>query len=445
MKIAMIRPYAPVAVVLLMLIGCGSTPPRGPEQSRRATLVFVGNCITVTGLTESAIGASILSSVIGQGVTRIGTTIAASAAEQTWTTSGATNFEAKSGAYPRCVQVVQGHFFSTPTPDTLQAWAKGTDYERYAEQLERRGILLAAQPDFFFEGVFRSAHDLSAMAIVPAALGFHQPLGTRPLRSDAARRTKITFTLHPAGRAASDSQNAVTELDFGMVWPSKLMDFDTDCVPRAIGTAAPAGSVSSPLPAQPGGAPPAQPSGGAPPVQPMPTSPSAPAAAPVPEAGRPATACSVESLWMRTAASVTYAPMSLTATISQTQDRSDFLGFFADVFTSSKTEIERWAKEELIASEREKARLAALEAQTQQMTNYINDATEALQALEKCISAEGPTTANRSTARLKQMEANLKAEQAGLPRPFVDNDIPKLSGDADEARAACTRAIANFR
>ena len=52
MKIAMIRPYAPAAVVLLMLIGCGSTPPRGPEQSRRATLVFVGNCITVTGLTR---------------------------------------------------------------------------------------------------------------------------------------------------------------------------------------------------------------------------------------------------------------------------------------------------------------------------------------------------------------------------------------------------------
>lgn len=437
MKIAMVGRYAPAAVVLLMLIGCGSTPPRGPEQSRRATQVFVGNCITVEGLKESAIGASVLSSVISQGLTRIGTTLEASAAEQTWTTSGATNFEAKSGAYPRCVQVVQGHFFAKPIPDTLEAWAKGTDYESYAKLFEGRGILLAAQPDFFFEGVFRPAQDGTAMAIVPAALGFHQPIGTRPLRSDTARRTKITFVLHPAGKAASDSANAVTELDFGMLWPSKVMTFDMGCLDSMIKSAAPAGPGSSTPPSQPGGAPP--------PAQP-PAAPAVPAPTPA-AAGRPSAACSVESLWMRTAAGTTYAPMSLTATVSQTQDRSDVLGFFADVFKSSKTEIERWAKEELIASEREKARLAALEAQTTQMTKYTTAAAAALQALEKCVSE--PTTANRSTARLKQMEANLTAEQAGQLRPFADLDMPELGGKepeaTDKAKTACARAIASFR
>jgi hypothetical protein len=436
MKMTIVRSYAMAAAVTLVLAGCGSTPKKGPEQSWRATQVFVGNCITVTGLTESAIGASILSSVIGQGLTRIGATLEASAAEQTWTTTGATNFEAKSGVYPRCVQVVQGHFFAKPMPDALKTWAKGTDYERYTDQLNRRGILLAAQPDFFFEGVFRTAKDLSAMAIVPAALGYHQPIGTRPLRSDAARRTKMTFVLHPAGKAASDGANALTEIDIGMLWPSKVkvMTFDTDCL-SDIKSLAQTGSVSSTPPAQPGG--------GAPPVQPTPVSPAAPAAAPVAATGQPSKACSVESLWIRTSASANYVPMSLTATVSQTQDRSDFLGFFADVFKSSKTEIERWAKEELIASEREKARLAALEAQTTQMTKYTTAAAAALQALEKCVS-EGPTTANRSTARLKQLEANLTAEQAGLSRPFADNDMPKLSGDAVDAKAACDRAIASF-
>lgn len=150
---------------------------------------------------------------------------------------------------------------------------------------------------------------------------------------------------------------------------------------------------------------------------------------------------------MRTAAGATYAPMSLTATVSQTQDRSDVLGFFADVFKSSKTEIERWAKEELIASEREKARLAALEAQTTQMTKYTTAAAAALQALEKCVSE--PTTANRSTARLKQMEANLTAEQAGQLRPFADLDMPELGGKEPEAtekaKAACAKAIERFR
>jgi hypothetical protein len=435
MKMTIVRSYAMAAAVTLVLAGCGSTPKKGPEQSWRATQVFVGNCITVTGLKESAIGASILSSVIGQGLTRIGATLEASAAEQTWTTTGATNFEAKSGVYPRCVQVVQGHFFAKPMPGALKTWAKGTDYERYTDQLDRRGILLAAQPDFFFEGVFRTAKDLSAMAIVPAALGYHQPIGTRPLRSDAARRTKMTFVLHPAGKTASDGANALTELDFGMLWPSKVMTFDTGCLSDINRSVAQTGSVSSTPPAQPGG--------GAPPAQPTPASPVAPAAAPEVEAGRPSRACSVESLWMRTSASADYVPMSLTATVSQTQDRSDVLGFFADVFKSSKTEIERWAKEELIASEREKARLAALDAQTTNMTKYTTAATAALEALEKCVS-EGPTTANRSTARLKQMEANLTAEQAGLSRPFADNDMPKLSGDEVEAKAACNKAIANF-
>jgi hypothetical protein len=438
MKVAMMGPYAPAAVILLILAGCGSTPPRGPEQSRRATQVFVGNCITVEGLKESAIGESILSSVISQGLTRIGTTLEASAAEQTWTTSGATNFEAKTGAYPRCVQIVQGRFFATPTPGTLEAWAKGTEYEDYAGQLGRRGILLAAQPEFFFEGVFRPAQDGTAMAIVPAALGFHQPIGTRPLRSDAARRTKVTFVLHPAGKAASDGTNAVTELDFGMLWPSKVMTFDTGCLASGIAPAVPTGSASSTPSSQPGSGPPsARPPGS----QPVPATP------PVPAAGRPSTACSVESLWMRAAATATYAPMSLTATVSQTQDRSDVLGFVADVFKSSKTEIERWAKEELIASEREKARLGALEAQTTQMTKYTTAAAAALQALEKCVSE--PTTANRSTARLKQMETNLTAEQAGQPRPFADADMPALGGKepeaTDNAKAACGRAITSFR
>lgn len=444
MKMPIVRSYAPAAVAILVLAGCGSTPPRGPEQSRRATQVFVGNCITVTGLTESVVGASILSSVIGQGLTRFGATLEESAAEQSWTTSGVTNFEAMRNDYPRCVQVVQGNFFATPMPGTLQTWAKGSDYEVYANLFERRGILLAARPDFFFEGVFRSSQDLSAISIVPAALGFHQPIGSRPLRSDAARRTKVTFVLHPAGKVASDGANAATELDFGTLWPSKVMTFDTSCLSGMSHPPGQAGSGSTTPPDQPGGgAPPVQPGEGAATVLSTPASPATSAAPP--SQGRPPRACSVESLWIRIAANTSYSPMSLTATVSQTQDRSDVLGFFADVFKSSRTEIERWSKEELISSEREKARLTALETQTTQLSKYTTAATAALQALEKCTSAEGPTTANRSTARLKQMEANLAAEQAGVPRPFANSDMPELSGDASTATAACARAIASFR
>ena len=41
----------------------------------------------------------------------IGATLEASAAEQTWTVTGSTNYEASKATQPKCVQVIQGQFF----------------------------------------------------------------------------------------------------------------------------------------------------------------------------------------------------------------------------------------------------------------------------------------------------------------------------------------------
>lgn len=436
------KTYLPLAVssaaVVLLLAGCaGGAPERGPEASRRTTQVFVGNCLTEPGL-ESALFATLASSIISQGYTRIGATLEASAAEQTWTVTGSTNYEASKATQPKCVQVIQGQFFQD-APQTVGAWAKGTSYEPYVGQFNRRGIHLAARPDFFFEGVFRTAANGGARAIVPLAVGFHEPIGKRPLRSDDGRRTKLKFAFHEAGKPASDSASAVTELDFGMLWPGALAKFDFSCVK-------PAGSP----PAQPGGAPvggttpPPQPAG-APPAQPVAPAPApaAPAPAPAPAAGQPSRACATESLWFRTTATDAFAPMSLTVTMSQVQDRSDALAFIADVFKSSKTELERITKEELIESEREKAKLAALTARTTLATKYTTAASAALTALEACSTT--PTVANRSTARVKQLEANLAASQAGVAAPFADADMPVLIGDEAVAKATCVRAMSNFK
>lgn len=438
---AYVSPAVCSAAAVLLLAGCaGGAPERGPESSRRATQVFVGNCMTVTGL-ESALFATLASSIISQGYNRIGTTLEASAAEQTWTVTGSTNFEASTASQPRCVQVVQGQFFQEAQQAT-GIWAADTPYASYVEQLKTRGILLATRPDFFFEGVFRTSANGAARAIVPAAVGFHEPIGRRPLRTDEGRRTKLNFVFHEAGKSATDAANAATELDFGMLWPGTLTKFDVGCA-RGTGSSAvpPAGTPgpAATLPAQPAGGPPAQPVApglGAPP----------PAAAPAPPqiaAQQPSRACATESLWFRTTAPDAVAPMSLTVTMSQVQDRSDALGFIADVFKSSKTELERITKEELIDSEREKAKLAALEAQTALATKYTTAASAALQALEACSTAG--TLANRSAARLKQMEANLAAAQAGLPGPFADADMPALGATEQQAKEACTRAISNFR
>lgn len=445
---AYVSPTVCSAAAAIVLAGCaGGAPERGPEASRRTTQVFVGNCLTVSGL-ESAGFDVLASSIISQGFNRIGSTLEASAAEQTWTVTGSTNYEASKATQPKCVQIIQGQFFQDAQPGA-GSWVTDTSYAGYVNQFTNRGIHLAARPDFFFEGVFRTSANGAARAIVPLAVGFHEPIGKRPLRRDDGRRTKLKFAFHEAGKPATDSASAVTELDFGMLWPSPgtLTTFDYSCVrpagsPPAQPSATPAPGATPP--AQPGGAPPAQP-GGAPPAQlgvPVPapaTAAPGPAAAP----GQVSRACATESLWFRTTATDAFLPMSLTATMSQVQDRSDALAFIADVFKSSKTELERITKEELIESEREKAKLATLTAQTTLATKYTTAASAALTALEACSTTA--TVANRSAARVKQLEANLAASQAGVPVPFADGDMPALAGDESVAKAACAKAISNFK
>lgn len=445
---AYVSPTVCWAAATIVLAGCaGGAPERGPEASRRTTQVFVGTCLTVSGL-ESAGFDVLASSIISQGFNRIGSTLEASAAEQTWTVTGSTNYEASKLTQPRCVQIIQGQFFQDAQPGYGSSMT-GTPYAGYVEQFKNRGIHLAARPDFFFEGAFRASANGAARSIVPLTIGFHEPIGKRPLRRDDGRRTKLKFAFHEAGKSASDSASAVTELDFGMLWtsPGTLTKFDFDCVkPAKSSPAQPGGTpgAGTTPPVQPGGAPPAQP-GGVPQTQPSAPA-SAPATPPPGPAGAPGQvvrACATESLWFRTTATDAFSPMSLTATMSQVQDRSDALGFIADVFKSSKTELERITKEELIESEREKAKLAALAAQTTLATKYTTAASAALTALDACNTT--PTIANRSTARVKQLEANLAASQAGVPAPFDEADMPALVGDEAVAKAACARAMTNFK
>jgi hypothetical protein len=445
---AYVSPTGCSAAAAIVLAGCaGGAPERGPEASRRTTQVFVGNCLTVSGL-ESAGFDVLASSIISQGFNRIGSTLEASAAEQTWTVTGSTNYESSKATQPKCVQIIQGQFFQDAQPGA-GSWVTGTSYAGHVNQFTKRGIHLAARPDFFFEGAFRTSANGAARSIVPLTIGFHKPIGKRPLRRDDGRRIKLKFAFHEAGKAATDSASAVTELDFGMLWPSlgTLRMFDFDCIKPAKSSPAQPSGISGPgttLPIQLCGAPPDQP-GGAPPTQPsLPASdPATPPPGPAGAPGQVVRACATESLWFRTTATDAFSPMSLTATMSQVQDRSDALGFISDVFKSSKTELERITKEELIESEREKARLAALAAQTTLATKYTTAASAALTALDACSTT--PTIANRSTARVKQLEANLAASQAGLPAPFAEADMPALVGDEVTAKDTCARAMSKFK
>ncbi len=152
-------------------------------------------------------------------------------------------------------------------------------------------------------------------------------------------------------------------------------------------------------------------------------------------------ACADESLWFKLTRGDDLTQLSLTAATTEVQGKNEFLVFLSDVFKGSKEGLETLAKQTLIESQREKARLDALQASNEAAVKYDETATAALTALEDC-STEG-TLAKAGAARVKQQGANLAAAKAGIAQPF--STLVPLNGSADEIKKACLAAIASFK
>ena len=133
--------------------------------------------------------------------------------------------------------------------------------------------------------------------------------------------------------------------------------------------------------------------------------------------------------------------MSMTVAVSEVQGASEFLAFVAAVFKDSQEDLERLAKQALITSEREKARLAQLEAQNTAAVAYDNAVAQAIAALTACSTDGG--FAKVTEARVKQQGANLAAEKAGVARPFAT--LVSLTNTPEIAKAACSDALKSFQ
>jgi hypothetical protein len=400
--------------------------------------------------------AAVLPSLISTAFNRFGSALDAAGKEHTWQATAFTNFELNKDNMPRCVQIVRGEFLP-PGTATIHAWMEPIPaYTLRGTRFANEGIRLARRPDFFFEGVFRESSDKSVMAIVPIFADFTEPIGDRALRTDKTRNVSLTFAFHPPGKSATDATNASTNLVLGELTPGALIHFDYSCVakptkPGAAASNAPAqpGSSSGGPPSQPGGAPP-QPAGPAPrsggarqPAAPHPatgegdSSPQAAAAAPVAAATR---ACADESLWFKLTRGEALGQLSLTAATTEVQGKNEFLVFLSDVFKGSKEGLETLAQQALIEGEREKARLAAIQASNEAAVAYDQAATAALTALQTC-STDG-SIASAGAARVKQHGANLAAARAGIPQPF--RQLVPLNGTPDQLKKECLAAIGSF-
>lgn len=425
-----VRAFA-CAVMATGLAACASNPPGPAHDSvfpsgRVTTHVFVGNCVILPAGREAALAglaAAILPSLISQTFDRIGRTLEASAKEYTWTVTAATNFETSDTEFPRCVQIVRGRFVGSEA-DANYSWASDTIYKQNVSRLKQRGIWLTSRPAFFFEGVFRQASgDPAVRSIVPVFVSFDSAIAQRTLRADPARNVKLAFAFHAPGKSAADASNPSTDLMLGPLDPPVALTFDTSCVGETTTSGATA--------------PPAQPGVGGPPKPPTP-------AAKPPPAGNTASvpsACVDESVWFRLPASKERVPMSITVAVSEVQGASEFLAFVAAVFKDSQDELETLAKQALITSEREKARLAQLEAQNTASVAYDNAVAQVIAALSAC-STDG-AFAKITEARIKQQAANLAAEKAGVPRPFAT--LVPLTNTPETAKAACTDALKSFQ
>lgn len=424
-------------VVLTLLTGCIHTRPNGPARPpapqgiRQTTHVFVGNCIfrPKAEAFGGLIGA-VLPSVITNVFNRVGSALAAAGKEHTWQAAASTNFELNKDHMDPCVQVVRGRF--APSAEQPNDWTDAVDaYKGKGVQLKNARIYLVERPDFMFEGAFRTSSDGSAMAIAPVFVDFNRVIGERALRNDPTRNLALSFAFHPPGKSATDASNASTSLVLGEMEPGSAIEFDHTCT---VSVAPKAGTNT---PSQPGGPPPTP--GGAPPN---------PGGAPRPPAGSPSNggmnptrACADESLWFRLPRPDQLTQLSLTAVTTEVQGSNEFLVFLSDVFKGSSDELEKLAKQTLIEAEREKARLAAIQAENEAAVAYDKAATAALTALDAC-STDG-TIAKAGDARVKQQSANLAAAKAGRPQPF--GTLVPLNGTTEVIQNACKAALTDFK
>lgn len=415
---------------ILVQSGCATNPSADQYSSQYATRVFTGSCIFGKGPGEAAsVLAAILPSLISTSFNLFSQTLEASGKEQAWTGTGSANFELdENGKPPKCIQIIRGYF----TNDGNKAdYSKWVPYNEHSNNLMNANIYLSAPPDFFFEGAIRRSFVNNVYSIVPVVADYRAPIGERWLRFDSARYVNIGFTFLEPGKSLTDNANSQTNLNLGKFEPNSIVKFDQSCLESI-----PSNISNNPIPTNPN------------------TNPDVSTTNSIREKAQSektkssnvnlnnnAKTCSIESLWFFLPKTEEYFPMSVNITVSEVQGESEFYKFISDVFKGSKNDLEKIAKESLISSEREKARLISIQTNNELLDSFTTAVTDALSSLENC-SKEGSIT-DISNVIIKQRAANLAAEKAGNKKPF--KPILDFKIKSGEAKKACQDYIQNLK
>lgn len=297
----------------------------------------------------------------------------------TTSVSATANTEIDNWTTPACVQIINGRFYSRGVDFDKSSNSLSSDIAGAHEGLEAIGAYLAEEPLLFFEGQIRRSVDRAAIAIGPSFLLYNRPIG--PGAWSGSRDLVFSFAVTQPGASPDDKQGTVGQLQF-------------DDVP--FGTRVTYDSLSPDKVAIP------------------------------------------ETPWMPLATTEQLTPVTMAVTVSETRDINRFLTFVADTLSGSQEHLETALKQTLVASERVKLRHQEADAEREQraeqakrMVEAVAAETEARIALQKhdALPEDAPPAerlAAAGEARSKQLVANLAATSAGLPVPFLAEELISL-------------------
>lgn len=380
-----------------------------PDKLKTADQPFVYDTRAAIGSCPGDVGEAfgietIGTAIISQGVNRIGAAIKAAAAEETKQVLVRRNLEVSKGeTFGPCLLVARGWYYDATMPDEDRVYVGDRSDFRYAakiDSIQRSGLPLAGNPDFFFEARFITAQDKSATTLEPIFAYLDEPISKSWIRRSKSRRVMVNFALSEVGKPANFSKGQGSTMVLGKLESGTPRVFPS-------GSSALVGITCES------------------------------AAGCTIDDAKQIMRNSYESDWFSLALPSKPKPMTLQVLVSETRSASAFWKFVSDVFGDIDESLTTDLQQALIpstgaaAEEEDKAGKEALN------TAYDQAYAKASTSLAACIAAPMDVS-KASEARVALRALNKAARALEKEEPFSEYDINSINLQSGSFGSDCT-------
>jgi hypothetical protein len=368
-----------VSCVCPLMVAAQTAAPPKLEMTR----AFAGSCLFASAQTKHAapLLAAILPSLLSVSLDRLGAAFSTAGEAKTISKTAGINTELSARSAPDCVQLVTGSFYAGTAEVSSDVLPASTpSIVVVADEMTKRGILLADRPSFFYEGRLKFSADGSAVAIETTALIYRQRYdGSLLGKFSSTRDLVVSAAISEPASDGNKGTATVASVAFEKLSPGE-------------------GLYLFPAPSPP------------------------------------------SMLWLPYKEPENAAPRVLQLTISETRDANQFLSFVGDVLKGSKDQLLAQGEELLIPAKRKEAELKQQQAEQASAKLALDnlaaakaaevaarDALDDFRALKVASPADvrGQRTAAGKAVPLV-LNANGTAAVASLPAPFSSVDLLEL-------------------